>query len=162
MFWIAFTVFLIYAVANSSGQPPSCPHGWVYNDSSCYAFISDYPMDWNEAMMYCRALQAKLVEIETASENGFLRLHLLDNKATGHYWIGLNDILSEGEWVWMSYQQTPTYTDWSPGQPDNYQQHEDCTLLWGATRFHWDDALCSYKENFICEKESSEGINIVG
>ncbi|XP_062568473.1 perlucin-like [Saccostrea cucullata] len=163
MFPIAIPIIIISSVSLSFAELPSCSHGWIRNGSSCYTFISDVQMDWAEAMLFCKSLKANLVEIETESENEYLRQHLLGIGSKGNFWIGLNDILVEGEWVWMSTQQTPSYTDWAPGQPDNYQQHEDCAFLWQATTLHWDDVDCSTKFSFICEKTFTDhGIEIFG
>lgn len=68
------------------------------------------------------------------------------------FWIGLTDILVEGEWVWMSTQTTAHYTNWWPGEPNN-DQAEDCGSLFSDYSFKWNDAKCLLKYNFICEKE---------
>ncbi|XP_062568459.1 perlucin-like protein [Saccostrea cucullata] len=155
-------IIVLSGVVGVSSQPPPCPHGWTSRESSCYAFISDTPEDWMTAMSYCNALHATLVEIETVAEDEFLRMHLLDSKATGGYWIGLSDILVEGDWVWTSTQTNPTYSNWNPGQPDNVHHHQDCGQLYGPYRFHWDDGLCNTANNFICEKAINEDIDVIG
>ncbi|XP_048775089.2 galactose-specific lectin nattectin-like [Ostrea edulis] len=140
----------------------SCHHGWIKRGSSCYAFVTGAPDTWTEAMAFCTGISAKLVEIETAAENDFLRLHLIDRGTNDSFWIGLTDTIFEGEWLWMSSQSTPVYKDWSPGQPNNYQQNENCAHLYKPFSFHWNDFPCAAKQSFICEKELDLDIGIVG
>lgn len=76
------------------------------------------------------------------------------NIVSGNFWIGLSDILVDGEWLWMSTQTIATYTNWVPGEPNNYQSiAEDCAAMRTSHRFHWNDFPCSTKLHFICEKE---------
>ncbi|XP_062607293.1 perlucin-like protein [Saccostrea cucullata] len=153
-----FTIVAIIAVIIAPVETNPCPHGWVHHASSCYLFISDVHKDWRGAMSHCNVLQAKLVEIETAAEDEFIRLHLKNNNYTGQFWMGLSDILREGEWVWMSSQKVATYTNWGPGLPDNYANNEDCGTLWNHYGFLWNDKYCGHHVNFICENEMLEGM----
>lgn len=74
---------------------------------------------------------------------------------TGSFWIGLSDILVDGEWLWMSSQTIAHYTNWVPGEPNNYHSiAEDCAAMRTASGlYHWNDFPCSMKLYFICEKE---------
>ncbi|XP_062617681.1 perlucin-like [Saccostrea cucullata] len=157
-------IYLLFAVSVVTALPSSCPRGWIHRGTSCYLFVNDAvdAEDWMVAMSFCSSLHAKLVEIETVTEDEFLRLHLLDNKLTGSYWIGLSDIQAEGVWVWTSSQNTPTYTNWPPGQPDNNAGEEDCAHLYAAFGFQWNDYPCNKANNFICEKELRSQEEIVG
>ncbi|XP_062568464.1 perlucin-like isoform X2 [Saccostrea cucullata] len=145
-----------------TAQPPSCPHGWILRGSSCYLFVNDDSEDWMVAMSFCNTLQAKLVEIESVAEDEFIRMHLIDNKLTGSYWIGLSDIQAEGEWVWTTSQKTPTYSNWYPGQPDNAVHREDCANIYAHFGLHWNDSVCNSPQHFICEKDSSGSIEVIG
>ncbi|XP_062598674.1 perlucin-like [Saccostrea cucullata] len=154
---------LLFAVSLVTALPSSCPRGWIHRGTSCYLFVNDAVdrEDWMVAMSYCNSLHAKLVEIETVTEDEFLRLYLLDHKMTGNYWIGMSDIQAEGVWVWTSSQNTPTYSNWNPGQPDNSGK-EDCGSLPSWCGFHWNDYPCNMINNFICEKEVMSQEEIVG
>lgn len=58
----------------------------------------------------------------------------------------------EGNWVWMKSRQPITFTDWGHNEPTNSGHHEDCLHLYTTLDFHWNDAQCSLKAYFICER----------
>lgn len=78
--------------------------------------------------------------------------HLYNEFLEG-YWIGLSDILFEGDWLWTSSQTSPSYTDWSPTSPNNAGHHQDCAMFYAPESFHWNDHYCTVKAAFICEME---------
>jgi len=63
-----------------------------------------------------------------------------------HRWIGYNDLdASAGEepadgWEWESGSGS-TYPHWTGGQPDNYDNNEDCAHLYGDSGY-WNDLPC--------------------
>ncbi|XP_071485675.1 echinoidin-like [Diadema antillarum] len=72
------------------------------------------------------------------------------------FWFGLNDIDSEGTFVWSDGSPVD-YTKWIPGQPTNYGGNEDCGHMWYRdaqtdTTRDWNDAPCSSEVSFICQK----------
>lgn len=71
------------------------------------------------------------------------------------FWIGLSDAEQEGDWVWMSSKTLLTssgFSDWNPGQPNNYQQNENCAHLNKAMDYQWNDFACNSDNHYICEK----------
>ena len=68
-----------------------------------------------------------MVTIGSAAENQFL----VTNAPSGAYWIGLNDIASEGSFVWANGEPV-TFTNWSfiyGQEPNNYLGLEDATII---------------------------------
>ena len=69
--------------------------------------------------------------------------------------IGLTDRIKEGQFKW-SDGSTPVYTNWSPGEPNDYQKlgGEDCTIInWNKK---WNDAKCTsngYSEGYVCSAD---------
>lgn len=53
--------------------------------------------------------------------------------------------------MWESSKQLLNYTNWSPGQPDNAGNNEDCVEIRGLFNYKWNDHVCSLKKYFICE-----------
>eukprot|EP01084_Bolivina_argentea_P207743 354396_1 len=71
-----------------------------------------------------------------------------------HAFIGLNDILIEGEYVWSDgsnwdYGTTWSQYPWSNAQPDNHQDTEDCSQL-RDTDSKWNDIPCEYNYFGLC------------
>lgn len=71
------------------------------------------------------------------------------------YYIGANDIVHEGTWVWVSNGQTATYTNWGPFQPNNRGGAENCAGITydppNGFVGHWTDKPCTKELTYICE-----------
>ena len=69
------------------------------------------------------------------------------------YWIGYNDIASEGSWVWTSGISS-SYTAWGAGEPNNDGGIGDCAHLYAppfSLSGTWNDHPCSNLQSFVCE-----------
>ena len=73
--------------------------------------------------------------------------------STETYWIGLTDALVEGKFIWQTTQDDAVLTDWAPSEPNDAGHLEDCAALTFGYHYQWNDAHCSSKIDFICEKE---------
>ncbi|XP_062587350.1 perlucin-like protein [Saccostrea cucullata] len=162
----SFYRFVLLSSMVSAITSQSCPGGWYHHATSCYAFIDAEPLGWTEAMFYCSTLHAKLVEIESASENSFLKNHLFSAKTNGTYWIGLTDALVEGKFLWQTTQDDVDFVDWAPNEPNDFHHvhmvTEDCASLYFPYHYQWNDSPCSTKNDFICEKVTASNPNIIG
>ena len=66
-------------------------------------------------------------------------------------WLGLQDYVHEGRWVWNSNRHQPAYTNWAPGEPnDDDDGKENCMEL-NEDSWLWNDEDCSHKKHFICQ-----------
>ena len=75
-----------------------------------------------------------------------------------HCWIGLNDIGTEGTFVWVDGSES-TYRHWSPGQPDNGGSIEDCVHTYGNP--FWNDEGCTETKNcYFCSAHGKSFVDI--
>ncbi|XP_078331103.1 echinoidin-like [Crassostrea virginica] len=152
-----------------------CRDGWTKFQESCYLFASDQA-SWAEAEAFCLSMNSNLVEIGSESENAFVEGELKiihnhnshsQNQNEVSYWLGGNDLEIEGTFKWVRSDSPVVFSDWNPGQPDNYgTAGEDCMELQGAMNYHWNDLPCSARHRFICEApvfdDSGAISNVIG
>ncbi|XP_036169975.1 low affinity immunoglobulin epsilon Fc receptor [Myotis myotis] len=123
----------------------TCPERWVSFQRKCYYF-GEGAKRWIQARNACSGLRGRLVSIHSQEEQDFLATH--SNKKGS--WIGLRDLHTEGEFVWMD-QSPLDYSNWRPGEPNNGGQGEDCVMLLGSGQ--WNDAFCSsYLDGWVCDR----------
>uniref|UniRef100_A0A194AJ77 C-type lectin domain-containing protein n=1 Tax=Pinctada fucata TaxID=50426 RepID=A0A194AJ77_PINFU len=136
-----------------------CGNGWTRYQDSCYLF-SRFVGSYSEAEFFCTSVGGNLVQLETAAENNFVKqklqeLHPHDpNIDSANYWIGLHDVLVEGEYRWMPSELMLSNSDWIKGEPNNADhgiEDEDCVEMNGHNGFKWNDNDCSTRLLFICE-----------
>ncbi|MFM6836406.1 MAG: lectin-like protein [Dolichospermum sp.] len=91
---------------------------------------------WEQAQSQALSLGGNLVTINTAAEQDWLVSTFGGNE---QLWIGLTDEVTEGQFNWVS-NETSTYTNWFPGQPDNGgPQGEDYVVMNFGSAGKWND-----------------------
>jgi len=112
------------------------------------------PARWRAARRVCRALGAELVILENEGDSAAMHAVLARfSEPPDMWWIGLSDILSEGEFRWENGALVD-YADWADGEPNN-EDNEDCVELRrkrdrGSERDGWNDNQCSELRRFVC------------
>ncbi|WAR23857.1 PLC-like protein [Mya arenaria] len=102
------------------------------------------------AQLICRLLGGNLAEVRTQSEKLFIRQTASTRRVK--FWIGANDLSTEGEFRWAGSDRRVTITDWHSGQPDNYEGAEDCVHTDGERTGTWNDEDCDERMHYICEE----------
>jgi hypothetical protein len=64
-------------------------------------------------------------------------------------WTGATDNETEGTFKWNVGNGEEIYTNWNPGEPDNYM-NQYCLAL--TRRENFSDDFCNRKLVFVCEK----------
>ena len=90
---------------------------------------------WKEAQAQAVSLGGNLVTVNDAAENQFL-VNTFGGKEG--LWIGLTDEVTEGTFKWANGEAV-TYTNWSPGQPDNFEGNQDYAWINLGDPGKWDD-----------------------
>ncbi|XP_047672569.1 CD209 antigen-like protein E isoform X2 [Tachysurus fulvidraco] len=145
--------------ARSEGKQPCtlCEEGWKSLGLKCYYF-SNHKLNWTQSRDYCVEKGGHLVIITSQTEQGFLVSQIGET-----HWIGLNDLETEGQWMWVNNKplKETGVTFWYSApikQPDNWKVEdpsgENCAALGnvGGNTHKWFDDSCSKFKKYICEK----------
>ncbi|KAF5890350.1 C-type lectin domain family 6 member A-like, partial [Clarias magur] len=82
-------------ITESSGQ---CEEGWKSLGLKCYYFSTE-KLNWTQSRDYCVKKGGHMVIITSQTEQNFIALQIGET-----YWIGLNDLETEGQWMWVNSQ----------------------------------------------------------
>nr|QNH72465.1 toxin candidate TRINITY_DN34632_c0_g1_i3.p1 [Pachycerianthus maua] len=148
MFLLLVTLFLVGLTVEAYS---SCPDGWVPFGHNCYYF-STSTTNWYNAQKYCLGKGASLVCLSNSIEWLFIvkRIRQINTVyGTKDYWIGANDIASEG--TWRCANGIPGYLRWYTGEPNN-SGNEDCAHLYPNGYMNDRECQNSSSCRFICEK----------
>ena len=115
-------------------------------------FSDNDAVHFTEAEHYCQHLGGHLVTIETSLENAFLT-DFVGRLKHENYWIGLADKLIEGVYQWNVSGPIPAYVDWTPGQPNDENHHQDCVEFYrSAAGIQWNNREYTYSNFPLCKK----------
>lgn len=110
-------------------------------------YYCDAAMGWDAARTFCMQFAADLVKLDDQAEQDFLLAEPLP--AAPVFYLGLNDVETEGTFVWTD-GSAPSFTAWGMGEPNDALDGEDCAQLAVATGA-WNDIACATAGAFICE-----------
>ncbi|NXG70851.1 MRC1 protein, partial [Baryphthengus martii] len=149
--------------------PGGCPEDWLLFKNQCYKFFGSSYEYWHTARRICMSLGGNLASIHNEHVQAFLTYHLKD--VSNDPWIGLNDILSELNFVWTDGSAV-SYTNWAPDSPKlvepvlfpslhpedghNLQQFDCVSLKRGHAddTGKWNNEECYKSTGYICQKNS--------
>ena len=68
-------------------------------------------------------------------------------------YIGVRDHIAEGVWktAESDYKRGVNFTNWYPGEPNNWEGAEHCAVISTARNGKWNDVPCSYGLHFLCQ-----------
>jgi hypothetical protein len=159
--YVAFIPAILLLVAcgststkTSSPRPTIIVEGWSNRNDHYYKLTDS--MTWSEVEAQAVKWGGHLVTINDSEEELWLKNQFGYQE---YFWIGFNDIVAEGIWVWAN-GETITYTNWCEGEPNNLDvvtnREEDSAILnWGANGTYgdcWNDILSDDKRRSIVEK----------
>lgn len=135
----------------------ACPDGWTPHQESCYLFLKE-TYNWFDAKSICEELGGMLAEVADQDENHYLVG--LTHAHNGVYsWIGLQDFLEEGSFVWTNSKRHANPAFWNAREPGDNHGEEDCGAIYADG---WADSNCEDAHyTAICET-AGEGGGIIG
>ncbi len=133
-----------------SGLPDdtaACPCTVVHRGTQPYLFCTT-GTDWAGAQATCTSVGYHLADVTDSTEDAWLTTTAAGFAST-YWWMGANDISSEGTWTWESGEAW-SYTHWCSGEPNNGHglecvptREEDCGVLGWQSGGCWNDYPCS-------------------
>jgi len=124
--------------------------------------VVETTMHWADASQYCSDHFGSTLATFTNDDEALELRGLMDASSQSTFWIGLNDIASEGTWVFESGYDCggncDSLKEWrqSSNEPNNSGGKEHCGhlfLLGTETTFSMNDAVCAWGAGkaFICD-----------
>ena len=111
-----------------------------YNGSK---YLLTGPGTWQQAQAQAQSLGGNLVTINNQAEQDWL---VSTFGVTEDLWIGFTDEVTEGQYKWAS-SETSTYTNWSPGEPNNLENEDYVEIINGE----WNDLPSTFSRRGIIE-----------
>jgi hypothetical protein len=124
-----------------------CPCDVETYDNHPYMFCPD-TVNWDDARDACYTAGYHMVSVDDALENAWIDT-VVDTHTSGEWWIGFNDVATEGDFVWED-GSTVTYTNWHTDEPNNLN-NEDCVELNYWVNSSWNDKDCGELRSYVCE-----------
>merc|ERR1712172_367301 len=124
----------------------SCSPPWKSLDTGCYLF-QEWNSTWYDSRRECKQSGGYLVEVDSQEEQDAILREIASRGWDGDthfgFWIGLTDIFHDGTWVWDNLGKPLDFSNWAPGEPNNYRGLQHCAAikLW-AENGKWDDVSC--------------------
>ncbi|KAG7216968.1 hypothetical protein INR49_001622 [Caranx melampygus] len=136
-----------------------CPPEWFQVGDKCFHMRTD-KREWLKSEQDCEEAGGHLASLTTREEHEAVEK---ESRRIGsfytHYWIGLNDIQTEGEWKWVD-KSNLTHPFWdrlNAQEPDNNQsggpEGEDCVVVDSHSQT-WSDVPCTFLYPRICEMDA--------
>ncbi|XP_019625813.1 PREDICTED: LOW QUALITY PROTEIN: sushi, von Willebrand factor type A, EGF and pentraxin domain-containing protein 1-like [Branchiostoma belcheri] len=153
-------------VPTSQGWMCQCPTGHIQQDDKCVAIIecplgsrlfrdtcylvSNTTATYRAAGETCRQHGGLLAMVKDKDTQDFI----MENYSGKDMWIGLDDRLTEGEFLWADGSSLDSFTYWTYGEPNDGGariRSQDCVHLWLAAQQRWDDTSCKSKRFYLCQ-----------
>lgn len=116
-----------------------------HHGHKCYFLFSD-SAGWQTAEHTCNGIGGHLVHIEDAHEQAFVERFVSQTNPNRAIWIGLSDIIKEGNYQWTSGGST-SYTNWATlNTHPNRHEYDDCVTM-DRQNGQWDDVNCEIRNH---------------
>ena len=108
--------------------------GPFVNPANGHTYYLLDPNTWQASVLEARPHACTLVQIADQAEHDWVydTFDPLLTDPSSFLWMGLNDVVTEGTFVWSNGEPV-TYTNWISGQPDNARGNENYGMIFGHT-----------------------------
>ncbi len=143
--------YTVTATDDSSSFPPldgfnNFTKLGTYNGHTYY--LSNNPTDAPSAFADASGKGGYVATINDAAENAFINNSVVASGVLDPVYIGLNDTAVEGTFQWQNGDAV-TYTNWSPGEPNDASGNEDYTFMYNSGL--WNDIPAASLFQYVLE-----------
>nr|XP_044251557.1 accessory gland protein Acp29AB-like [Drosophila takahashii] len=117
--------------------------------SRFFHFEHNLEQNWTTAADSCRKLGGYLAAIRDEEEFNAIKGKLKNER---YYWLGINDLKKDGEYVSVASGRPATFLKWAPDQPNHLERKQNCIIITNNEEM-W-DFYCRYQMQFICQSDS--------
>ncbi|XP_078621970.1 perlucin-like protein [Branchiostoma floridae x Branchiostoma japonicum] len=144
-------IFHVYTLVGcKSCFPASCPTGYTEFRGICYKAFNT-KKTFSGAAAACGEDGGTLAMPQDAETDAFLVSLRKSVSDSGLFWFGLHDQREAGHFEWVDGSALGTYSNWAPGQPNNYGGNQDCVYYPEYPFWKWADESCDLRIRFICQ-----------
>nr|XP_057944402.1 C-type isolectin Sp-CL4-like [Doryrhamphus excisus] len=120
------------------------------NENSCVKVLT-IEKDFANAEMLCQIYRGDVVKVQNEEEhNKLLCMMYRLYRRRLHYWVSAvrGD---DGGFSWADGSGAVTFAPWRSGQPDNYNNGENCVWMNSGSWGPWNDIPCSAMASVACQ-----------
>ncbi|CAK6981894.1 macrophage mannose receptor 1-like [Scomber scombrus] len=121
-----------------------------------YHFVYE-KKNMTEAQSYCRDKYTDLATIYDEEDVKTLKGIVDESKVDKTAWIGLYDDVNS--WRWSDRDAEVEFTNWYPGQPNNWWGHQYCTVMYGNGE--WGDLICNKPLPSVCSNVRGSNVTFI-
>ncbi|XP_013410204.1 hemicentin-1 [Lingula anatina] len=127
-----------------------CPQNSTDTGNSCL-YISDTMVSYSGALNLCGNFHAGAHLVDVKDKISFKRLTY--NLQSKRYWMGLNDMAAEGQFVYSDGTTMTSYNEWGSRDsvPPSNDRGKNCVIMDGGAAFTWSVVDCDDLNFAICE-----------
>ena len=145
---------------NPSETQAKIANGAVQFNNHHYIVVNANSATWWDANEFCKTKGGHLVTITSTSEQNFVKKLIRQSGSKNNYWIGgYKD--SSNTWRWVTGENF-IFTSWSSGEPNNFQNQENCLAMYGDVNSQFGDWNDMRGDGFSREGDTFFGANNFG
>ncbi|XP_039265231.2 C-type lectin mannose-binding isoform-like isoform X2 [Styela clava] len=130
---------------------------WYLASNGFYYKLFEDRLDYEKAKTNCQKFSANLASVglrDSKVRRDLIKILLENLKYDEQVWIGVDDIETEGQFIWADgVIANPQSTDWYTGEPNDYGGNEDCGTLAQGTGWKMNDSPCDHSYAYLCERQ---------
>ncbi|OWF40587.1 contactin-like [Mizuhopecten yessoensis] len=140
-----------------------CPSDWLTNDFTCYKFLFDPKVSYEEARASCAIMGSSLLSVGSLNEHNFINNWLQRNDFYRNVWYtsGLEETDSSNVYRWASDSSliSSSLQFWLANQ-DNVQG-EVIVYKFDGVNYGWSKSVKDARNSYVCEISQEEAYRLV-